>query len=93
MDERQAVEVRVTGRVQGVGFRAWTEDEAQALGLDGWVRNMPDGSVEALFVGRRGAVQQMLAACRQGPRPARVDSVESREIVPAPDIAGFGTRR
>jgi len=68
--------VRIAGRVQGVGFRAWTEDEAAARGLSGWVRNRRDGTVEALFVGEAGAVEAMIAACRQGPRLAVVNSVE-----------------
>ena len=68
--------VRITGRVQGVGFRAWTERQANALGLSGWVRNAPDGSVEAIFCGGEETVTTMLAACRRGPRHAAVDKVE-----------------
>jgi acylphosphatase len=68
--------VRISGRVQGVGFRAWTEDEATARGLSGWVRNRGDGSVEALFVGDAGSVEAMIAACWQGPRLAVVTAVE-----------------
>lgn len=93
MNQRRAVEARITGRVQGVSYRAWTEDEARARGLSGWVRNMPDGSVEALFIGPPAALDEMLAACRDGPMLARVDSVESREIEPVPHLDGFATRR
>lgn len=67
--------VRVTGRVQGVFFRQSTVEMAQGLGLNGWVRNLADGSVEALFEGEREVVAQALAWCRQGPPRARVDEV------------------
>ena len=62
--------------MQGVGFRAWTEQRANALGLSGWVRNSENGEVEALFSGSQEAVNAMLAACKQGPRHARVERVE-----------------
>ena len=71
----RAVHVRISGRVQGVGFRAWTERRASALGLSGWVRNTRDGNVEAVFSGTPDAVEAMLAACREGPRHAGVRSV------------------
>ncbi len=70
------VHVRITGRVQGVGFRAWTEQRAGRLGLAGWVRNTSDGAVEAVFSGEAEAVTAMLDACRKGPQGARVDGVE-----------------
>ncbi len=68
--------VRITGRVQGVSYRAWTEERATRLGLDGWVRNTRDGAVEALFQGDGELVDEMIAACGDGPRAALVDSVE-----------------
>jgi acylphosphatase len=71
--------VNVRGRVQGVGYRAWTEDEALARGLEGWVRNRVDGSVEALFVGPAEAVAAMVEACRQGPFGARISALDERE--------------
>ena len=67
--------VTIRGRVQGVGYRAWVEDEATARGLDGWVRNRRDGSVEAVFAGAADAVAAMTEACRRGPSSARVDAV------------------
>jgi acylphosphatase len=70
------VRVIVTGRVQGVWFRAWTIEEARKRGLRGWVRNRRDGSVEALFAGNPGEVDEMLAACRQGPPMAKVKDVK-----------------
>lgn len=69
--------VRVTGRVQGVGFRWWAAGEAERLGLRGWVRNDRDGAVRALLIGPEAAVDAMLAALREGPRHARVDDVRS----------------
>jgi acylphosphatase len=72
----RSIRVRITGYVQGVGFRAWTEQRANALGLSGWVRNSENGDVEALFSGSTEAVNAMLAACQQGPRHARVERVE-----------------
>ncbi len=77
--------VLITGRVQGVAFRYWTEDEARRRGLDGWVRNLLDGRVEALFQGEPALVEEMIAACHQGPRLARVTRVETfdgEEAVP-----------
>ena len=73
--ERRAVRVVVSGRVQGVGFRWWTVAEAKRLGLDGWVRNRRDGTVEAVMAGPPGAVDRMIAQCRQGPVSARVDDL------------------
>jgi acylphosphatase len=76
MSERRRVRVVVRGRVQGVAFRACTADEARRAGVAGWVRNRPDGSVEAAFEGTRGAVDALLAFVRRGPRAARVEAVE-----------------
>ena len=83
---RKTLRIRVTGRVQGVWFRGWTRGEAERLGLDGWVRNAADGSVEAVTAGPGAAVDAMLAALHRGPELARVDGVEvaaSGEAVPA----------
>jgi acylphosphatase len=89
--EERTVRVRIAGRVQGVGFRYWTEETARALGLAGWVRNRRDGSVEALFSGLADDVAEMLRRCRQGPRSAQVASVEIlEEAGDAP--AGFEMR-
>ena len=71
--------VIVRGRVQGVGFRAFIEDEALRRGLEGWVRNCRDGSVEAVFAGEPAAVADMIEACRRGPRASRVDTLDQRE--------------
>jgi acylphosphatase len=70
-----ALRLRIEGRVQGVGFRAWLEREARSRGLRGWVRNRHDGGVEALLIGESAAVEAVTAACRNGPRLARVIDV------------------
>lgn len=72
---RGTIHIRVTGRVQGVGYRAFVEGEAVARGLSGWVRNRRDGSVEAVFSGEAAVVEAMLDACRRGPRHAVVEAV------------------
>ena len=69
--------VEIEGRVQGVGFRFATHDRAVGLGRRGWVRNLPDGRVEAEFEGRRELLDHMLEWCRVGPRMARVTHVEA----------------
>ena len=84
-EDRKAVRVRITGRVQGVWFRGWAVDQARALGLDGWVRNRRDGSVEAVFSGSGAAVEEMLRRCRQGPSAAHVEEVHANpEADPVP---------
>jgi acylphosphatase len=70
------VRVHVTGRVQGVFFRAETAELAQRLGLEGWVRNLPDGRVEALFEGEKQDVEKAVAFCRQGPPRAQVRKID-----------------
>jgi acylphosphatase len=68
----------VHGRVQGVGYRAFVEYEALRRGLEGWVRNCRDGSVEAVLAGDADAVAVMIEACRRGPYSARVDALDQR---------------
>ena len=72
----RVIRATITGRVQGVGFRAFVEGEARVRRLKGWVRNRRDGSVEAVFSGPADVVDDMLTACRRGPRMSRVDSVD-----------------
>ncbi len=74
--KNRTVHVRIEGRVQGVGFRAWTKHVATGLGLTGWVSNRSDGSVEAVFQGTEEKVVDMLALCERGPPGARVTKVE-----------------
>ena len=73
---RIAKSVRVTGRVQGVFFRAWTKDQAERLGVRGWVRNCSDGSVEAHLEGDAGAVEQLIDVMRKGPSGARIERLD-----------------
>jgi acylphosphatase len=93
IDRETAVAVRVIveGRVQRVGFRYWTVERAARRGLHGWVRNLSDGSVEALFAGDPAAVEEMIGACRQGPGAARVDGVK-RFPAEVPAEPGFHDR-
>ena len=84
-----AIRVRIAGRVQGVGYRYWVVDQAAVLGLDGWVRNRRDGSVEAVFSGTVEAIADMVERCRQGPPLARVDDVAE---TPEPAAAATGFR-
>lgn len=84
--------VRVTGRVQGVCYRQSTVEMAGGLGLAGWVRNLPDGSVEALFEGKRERVDQAIAWCRHGPPRAAVDEVAVEWLDGPAECAGFATR-
>jgi acylphosphatase len=83
--------VIVSGRVQGVFFRGSTLDEARVQGVDGWVRNRWDGTVEAVFEGEPAAVDAMLEFCRRGPRWAQVDALEVTEEPPE-SLRGFEIR-
>jgi len=73
----EALQVRITGRVQGVSFRVWTRDEALRLGLTGWVRNEEDGSVTALIAGPGGAIATMIERLKRGPPGASVSGIET----------------
>jgi len=75
----RALRLVITGRVQGVGYRAWMMDRAAALGLRGWVRNRSDRSVEALAIGDEVQLAALLAAAREGPRAARVTGVATSD--------------
>jgi acylphosphatase len=81
----------VTGRVQGVFFRAWTRDQARELSVAGWVRNAADGSVEAHVEGERGAVDKLIDRMRQGPPSAMVEDLQV-EDVSAKGFDGFEVR-
>ncbi len=75
-DGVKGVKVRFIGRVQGVWFRAWTAEQAASRGVEGWVRNLYNGDVEAVFVGPDEAVEALIEDCRGGPPLARVDDVQ-----------------
>lgn len=85
-----AMQARVTGRVQGVAFRAWTRARAETLGLSGWVRNNGDGSVSALFCGNEDAVETMIGELWDGPGAASVTDVQTE--VASHDDAHTGFR-
>jgi acylphosphatase len=91
MGERTCVRVHVSGTVQGVYFRATTRDEARDRGVDGWVRNLGDGRVEAVFEGAPDDVAEMVEFCHEGPSAAHVESVEVTRERPA-DREGFRVR-
>ena len=86
------VHVFVTGRVQGVFFRAKTKKQALELGLTGWVKNLDDNRVEALFEGRESNIEKMLGWCRKGPGLAHVKRVEIIEEPPADRFENFKIR-
>ncbi|OGY17756.1 MAG: acylphosphatase [Candidatus Chisholmbacteria bacterium RIFCSPHIGHO2_12_FULL_49_9] len=89
---RVRAQVVISGLVQGVFFRAYTQKEAQALGLSGWVRNLPDGRVEAAFEGEKTAVNEMIAWCWEGSPSAKVSKVDVSWEKPEA-LRGFEVRR
>ena len=91
--ESNAIRIIVRGRVQGVGFRAWTQREASGLGLSGWCRNLPDGTVEALFQGAPEAVAAMIALCAHGPAYSKVTEVEQHTAEVNAATSNFDIKR
>lgn len=87
------VHILVSGRVQGVWFRGSTAKVAEALGLLGWVRNLPDGCVEILAQGPAPKIEELIAWCRIGPPRASVDRLELHDEAPAGDFSAFEVRR
>ena len=83
----------LSGRVQGVGFRYFTRQNAENLNINGWVRNRRDGKVEAVLQGSPENVEEMIARMKQGPSSARVDDVEIREAPADEEFTGFKVRR
>jgi len=79
----------ITGRVQGVGFRWFVENEASKLGISGWVRNREDGCVEVLAAGSKAQLDTVYDVLQRGPRAARVDSVQVIEAEPTADLKSF----
>ena len=82
----------ITGRVQGVGFRYFAEAAAARAGVHGWVRNLPDGSLEAFVEGEESAVDAVEAALRRGPSSSRIDDVRVSEETPTHRATGFSIR-
>lgn len=90
-EEITSLRLRIEGFVQGVGYRAFAAAEARRLGLNGWVRNRSDGTVEALVSGVTKNVEAFVAACMRGPAGARVENVELHNVEP-PTEQGFRQR-
>jgi acylphosphatase len=91
--EIHRVHLKISGRVQGVYYRASALQEAQSLGLTGWVMNCADGSVEALAEGEKQKLERLIAWCHQGPQGARVSQVEVRWVPAEQNLHGFVIRR
>ncbi|WP_077963502.1 acylphosphatase [Ensifer adhaerens] len=90
---QKTARVRILGRVQGVSFRVWTRDEAEKLGLSGWVRNEPDGSVFAVISGSEEAVTAMIERLGKGPAMASVAQVITEFVETAGNLQGFRITR
>ena len=93
MAELARARIRVRGLVQGVAFRQSTVDEARRLGLEGWVRNLADGSVEAEAQGARDRVQALVAWCRRGPPAASVEGIDVEWGPPGEGLGAFRVTR
>ena len=91
--ETRRVRVRIFGRVQGVYYRASMLQQAQQLGLTGWVMNRPDGSVESVAEGSKAKLDQLIAWCHKGPEGARVASIDAQWQNPENNFIGFTIRR
>lgn len=91
MSEITTFKLRISGNVQGVGYRDWAMEEAKTRGLHGWVRNRSDGTVEVLISGPDKTVQDMLGACTMGPEAAKVSNIDIHNEKIAPD-QGFVRR-
>lgn len=92
MDSQTCVRLVVHGRVQGVGFRFTAREAAVECGVEGWVRNLSDGSVEIVAQGSPAAVARMTAWAHRGPRHAAVDGVRVESLAVSPDLRGFEVR-
>lgn len=89
--EITSLRLRIEGSVQAVGYRNFMIEEARKLGVDGWVRNRSDGSVEALVSGGTKAVEALVAACAQGPEGSRIKHIDMQSVA-APSEKGFARR-
>ena len=90
-ENTERAHVYVSGQEQGVNFRGGTQEKAEELGLNGWVRNLQDGRVEAVFEGEPGAVREMIEWCESGPSSAGVENVSVEREEPSGDT-GFEVR-
>lgn len=87
------VHLRISGLVQGVSYRASTQDAARRLGVRGWVRNLPSGEVESVAEAPPQVLERFIAWCRRGPSEARVEAVAVTELSPDVPLQGFEVRR
>lgn len=92
IENLQAYAIRIVGRVQGVGFRWFTERAATRFGIRGYVRNSRDGSVEIFAQAASEALEAFRAELREGPRAARVDDIQVKQVPVDPDLVGFDVR-
>ena len=90
--DKKRVHLKITGRVQGVGFRNSTRRKARELGVSGWVKNLADGSVEAVVEGEKDNVEDLISWANTGPRLANVNEVEVDRRQPKNDLDGFSIR-
>ncbi len=88
-EDHERAHIRVSGQVQGVFFRDSTRRKAEELGLSGWVKNLPDGKVEAVFEGPSDSVRKMVRWCEEGPQQASVENVDTDFEDPGEDLQGF----
>jgi len=86
------VHVYIQGRVQGVFYRHWTKKLAQRFGIVGWVRNLEDGRVEAIFEGEKGKIEKMIAACKKGPPLAFVSHIDVIKEEATGEFSGFAIK-
>jgi acylphosphatase len=91
-DDQEQAHVYVSGQVQGVFFRDSTREKAEQLGLAGWVKNLPDGRVEALFEGPTEKVREMVRWCKEGPSHAEVEDVDTEFEASQKDLTSFEVR-
>ncbi len=89
MNNQRHVHLIITGRVQGVWFRASTQETADNLGIKGWVRNLPDLSVEVDAIGETDVIEQFIQWCYKGPPGARIKNIEIKELEPVDDFQNF----
>lgn len=91
-NNEERAHVYISGNVQGVFFRDSTRRKAEELGIAGWVKNTPEGRVEAVFEGPSSVVQEMIEWCKEGSSPATVEEVDTEREEPAEDLEGFEIR-
>jgi acylphosphatase len=91
--ERKRAQIRIAGKVQGVFFRASAREQARARNLGGWVRNNPDGTVEAVLEGPADDVEEVVEWAHHGPKAAQVDNIDVQWMDPKGDVQTFEVRR